>query len=92
MKTAILAIVLLAALAPAAFADSSCERSCCEESGGTWDADYEWCEDSGGSYYTCVSDYCSSYGDDDYRGSVSCCGTGFILAAIGGAALFLRNA
>ncbi len=91
MKYALLALLALAASSPVAFAQTWCEQDCCEESGGTWDSDYDYCENPGSSYYECVSDDCSSASYQPARGSasVSCCGSGFILASIGAVA-FLR--
>jgi hypothetical protein len=88
MKYAMLAALALLALSPVAFAQTWCEQDCCEESGGSWDSDYSYCDGPGSSYYQCLSDYCSteSYQSGSGSSSVSCCGTGFILAAIGGAA------
>ncbi len=85
MKKMILGVLALFALAPAAFAQTWCEQDCCEESGGTWDSEYEYCENAGSTYSECLSDWCSSdvYGS---TGSSSCCGPSFLLAAIGGAA------
>jgi len=81
------------AFAPVVFAQTWCEQSCCEESGGSWDSDFESCDYPGDSYYACLSDYCSSAayetggtGTTGGSGSFSCCGSAFILAGVGGAA------
>ncbi|MCI0504240.1 hypothetical protein L0Y65_06050 [Candidatus Micrarchaeota archaeon] len=89
MKTTIFGILALFALAPAAFAQTWCEQSCCEENGGSWDSDYEYCSGADSNYYTCMDDYCSTSSYETGTGSssnVSCCGSGFILAAVGGVA------
>jgi len=92
MKIAIFGIMLLAALAPVAFAQTWCEESCCDESGGSWDSDYEMCDSPGGSYYTCLDDYCSSSASSSgSSGNVSCCGSGFILGAVGATAFLCMN-
>jgi len=94
MKMAILCILALAAIAPLAFAQTWCEQSCCEENDGSWDSEYEYCTGADSSYYTCLDDYCSSSTYDTGTGgssNVSCCGSGFILAAVGGVAFIGMN-
>ncbi|MEW6749264.1 MAG: hypothetical protein AB1295_06165 [Candidatus Micrarchaeota archaeon] len=85
MKNLLLAMALLTALTPLAFAQSDCEESCCWANGGYWDYDYGYCEDASTEYYNCINQCEGSYGY-----GYSCCGSGFILAAVGGAA-FLVN-
>jgi hypothetical protein len=95
MKMAILCILALAAFAPPAFAQTWCEQSCCEESGGSWDSDFESCGSPGDSYYSCMSDYCSTSasgaGTTGGSGSPSCCGSIIFLGTLSGAAFIAGN-
>ncbi|MFH0737670.1 MAG: hypothetical protein V1827_03215 [Candidatus Micrarchaeota archaeon] len=86
MKNAILALLVLAAM-PLAFAQTWCEQSCCENAGGSWDPDYESCDSPDSSYYDCMNSECEGY----VGGSASCCGSAFILAAIGFGAYAYRR-
>jgi len=102
MKKTMLGMLALLALAPAAFAQSWCEESCCDEANGNWDSDALECFNGGAEFTDCKNEWCSHevpsgapVPDYDYDagsgsgGSVTCCGSAFILAAIGGLA-FLR--
>lgn len=97
------AMLALLALAPAAFAQSWCEESCCDEAGGVWDGDSWTCFNGGSEFESCKNEWCSSEvpsdaepvpgRDYDYGsgGNVTCCGSAFILAAAGGLAFLHRN-
>ncbi len=97
----LLCILALSAIAPMAFAQTWCEQSCCEESGGSWDSGIESCDYPGDSYYSCLSDYCSTStygtgtgdgsGTSGGSGSSSCCGSIIFLATLGGAAFIAGN-
>lgn len=88
MKSALLGILLLAALAPVAAAESSyCEQSCCLSNGGTWDYDYDYCDGADSEYYSCTGDCPSTTYGSSSSSSGPCCGSGFILASVGLAAM-----
>ena len=85
MKTFVLMLVL--ALAPLAFAQSSaCEENCCVSSGGSWDSDFESCDSAGNSYYSCINSCEGMAG-----ANVSCCGSAAILLALLGGAMFVTK-
>ncbi len=89
VKYVLVGLLMLAGLAPLAFAQSSqCDRNCCEASGGTWDEDYLWCSDPGSGYYDCTNS-CVGTSSADY--SYSCCGSAFVLASVGAGAFFFRR-
>lgn len=77
-------VLALLALASLSFADSQCEQSCCYSAGGSWDYDYEYCEDASSSYYSCINNCEGNMG-----ASYSCCGSAFVMAAVG--ALFVSR-
>jgi hypothetical protein len=86
MRYAMVGLFLLLGLAPLAFAESdACEQNCCGVSGGSWDEDFGSCSEPGSSYYSCINQCEGMAGT-----SVSCCGSAFVLAAVG-AALFVLN-
>lgn len=88
----ILAILVLMALTPLAFAQYECEESCCYSYAGTWDDDFHMCNDHNVGYLNCVNE-CLEAGQspyEDYDYGYSCCGPVFILAGLVGAA-FLKS-
>jgi len=90
----LLLILLLMALTPLAFAQSDCEEICCYAEGGTWDPDFEMCNDHYATYLNCINE-CLEAEQGPYEGSFdyeySCCGPMFMLIGLVGAAVFLKN-
>jgi hypothetical protein len=94
MRYVLVGLLLLAGLAPLAFAQSyDCEQTCCEAYGGTWDEDYQWCSGADSGYNDCSSSCYEATSDGSYSGSssFSCCGSAFVLASVGAGAFFFRR-
>lgn len=89
----LIGILAVLGLSASIFAQTFCEQSCCNDAGGTWDSGYEMCDNADYSYYTCLSEDCSQETGGSYSPgpSASCCGSAFVMAAVGGGALFLSK-
>lgn len=94
MKRIVSAVVLIAFLAPAAFAASDCAHTCCRTYSGAWDDDFDNCRHPKDGYDQCKSD-CEARAiansglvhPDTTNAEHYSCSVGLVLLALAGVAI-----